>query len=306
VILGALILVTGIALVVWSAERFTDGAVGAARAFAVSGFWIGVVVSGFEPENLATGIAAAAGGLPQVALGTVIGSAVFMLTAALGVAVILVPMDVTVPRAGALAMLVALIPFAVVLADGTANRAEGGLLVLIALGLLAWLYRQLPAFQAAPEDDGAPSSRRALALLTVGLVGTVVGAELVVDGVRRLVASTVLSETFLGMVVVGLGESVEETARMIAPARRGHADIALGNVVGTLIVLVLFNLGTIALVRPLVAHPMVLVFHAPYLGACAVAVAAALLWMRRLGRPVGVALVGAYVVYLAVNLAYAM
>jgi cation:H+ antiporter len=91
---------------------------------------------------------------------------------------------------------------------------------------------------------------------------------------------------------------------MVAPARRGHADIALGNVVGTLIVLVLFNLGVIALVRPLAAHPLVLVFHAPYLAACAVAVAAALLWMRRLGRPVGAALVGAYVVYLAVNLAY--
>lgn len=102
--LGAFLFVAGIVLVLWGAERFTDGAVRTALAFGVSPFLIGALVSGFEPENLVTGIAAAVGGLHQVALGTVIGAAVFMLTAGVGVALLLVPMEVNIPRAGPAAM----------------------------------------------------------------------------------------------------------------------------------------------------------------------------------------------------------
>ena len=118
----------------------------------------------------------------------------------------------------------------------------------------------------------------------------VAGAEFLVRGARMLLSVTGLSETFLGMTVVALGESVEETARMVAPARRGHPDLALGNVVGTLIVLILFNLGVIALVRPLTADPFVLRFHVPYLLACAGIVAGAFLFARRLARPLGILL----------------
>jgi cation:H+ antiporter len=106
------------------------------------------------------------------------------------------------------------------------------------------------------------------------------------------------------MVVIGMGESVEETARMVAPARRGHPELAWGNVVGTLVILLGLNLGLIALIRPLVADPLVLRFHAPFLIACAVIVAIALLSARRLGRGMGTLLIGLYAVYLVVNLAY--
>src|SRR5205085_9542620 len=99
-VLGAILVVAGIALVLWGADRFTDGAIGVARAFALNPFYVGIVASGFEPENLVTGLAANVAGLPQVALGTVIGAAVFMLTAGLGLALLLVPMEVTIPRAG--------------------------------------------------------------------------------------------------------------------------------------------------------------------------------------------------------------
>jgi len=64
------------------------------------------------------------------------------------------------------------------------------------------------------------------------------------------------------MTVVALGESLEETARMVVPPRRGHPEIAWGNVVGTVIVLLALNLGLIALARPLTADPLVLRLHA--------------------------------------------
>lgn len=307
-LLHAVLLVAGIALVVWGAERFTDGALGAARRLRVSAFWIGAVVSGFEPENLVTGLAAAIGGLPQIALGTVIGSAIFMLTAGLGLALLIVPMPVRIPRAGPVAMLASLAACAVGMADGRVERAEGIVLAAAAVGLMVWLWRRSAVFHAGPDDDdqdgGAPSPARTIAMLALGFVAIVAGAELLVGGARGLLATTGLSQTFLGMVVVGLGESLEETARMVAPARRGHPELALGNVVGTLVVLLLFNLGVIALVRPLEADPLILRFHVPYLGACAVVVAGALLVARRLGRGAGAVLVAAYVAYLVLNVRY--
>jgi cation:H+ antiporter len=99
---------------------------------------VGAIVSGFEPENLVTGGAAALGGLPQVALGTVIGAAIFMLTAGLGTALLLVPMEVNIPRAGGLAMLLCLVPFALTLwTSGTVNRPEGALMLGLYLLYLA-------------------------------------------------------------------------------------------------------------------------------------------------------------------------
>jgi cation:H+ antiporter len=307
-LLGVVLLVAGMAFVLWGAERFTDGAIRTAIRFALSPFYVGAIVSGFEPENLITGAAAALGGLPQVALGTVIGAAIFMLTAGLGMALLLVPMPVNIPRAGGVAMLLCLVPFALVLWTGaTVSRSEGALLVVVAGGLMAWLYTRSPAFlHGAPAGELAalPSWSRTLGLLVFGLVVMVIGAELVVQGAKMVLSAFPISEIFLGMTVVALGESLEETARMVAPARRGHPELAWGNVVGTIVIFLALNLGVIALIRPLTADPLVLQFHAPYLLGCTFLVAVALLWAKRLGRVMGALLVGLYLLYLAINLRY--
>jgi cation:H+ antiporter len=305
-LISLVLLVAGMALVLWGAEKFTDGAVRTATRFGLSTFYIGAAVSGFEPENLVTGGAAAIGNLPQIALGTVVGSAVFMLTTGLGVALMLVPMEVRIPRAGAVAMIVSLLSFAIFIwPDGDVSRVEGVLLLLVAAGLMVWLYRASPVFKRQHEEDDTKGSSgiKVIALLALGTGVMVAGAELVVQGVRGLLTSVMLSETFLGMAVVGMGESLEEAARMVTPARRGHPELAWGNVVGTIVVLLTFNLGVIALLRPVTADPFVLRFHVPYLALCTLIVATVLLAGRKVGRRTGAAFVVLYVVYLAVNLA---
>jgi cation:H+ antiporter len=302
-LIGLLALVIGLALVVWGAERFTEGAIQVAARLAVSTFLVGAVVSGFEPENLASGAAAAFGGLPQIALGTVIGSTIFLLTAALGLALLIAPMAVRIPREGPIAMMLSLVLFALVLwNDGAVSRVEGALLAVAALGLMFWLYRRSPVFHGDAEDGRPASGLKITRLLLVGAAVMVVGAELLVHGARTLLTVAGLSETFLGMVVVGMGESLEEAARMTAPARRGHPELAWGNVVGTTVVLLTFNLGVLALIRPLVADPLVLRVHAPYLVACTLLVAGALLVLPRLGRGAGVVLVVLFAGYLGLNL----
>jgi cation:H+ antiporter len=280
-----------------------------ATRFGLSTFYVGAIVSGFEPENLITGVTASAEHLPQIALGTVIGSAIFMLAGGLGVALMLVPMEVRIPREGGLAMLASMVPFSIAIwNDGTVSRGEGAVLTVVAIGLMAWLYRRSPVFlEIKSLDEGAARRRsgvRALMLLVAGVAVMLLGAELVVHGVRALLSAVRLSETFLGMTVVGMGESLEETARMVVPARQGHPDLAWGNVVGTIVILVGFNLGVIALVRPLAADPLVLRLHAPYLIACTVLVASALLRARKLGRSMGLLLIGLYLAYLVINIAF--
>jgi cation:H+ antiporter len=303
-LVGAVLLVIGIALVLWGADQFTDGAVGVARGLAWSTFWIGVVLAGFEPENLVTGIVAALDGLHQIALGTVVGSAVFMLTAAFGLTLLLVRIDIRIPRAGPLAMVASAVAFIIVMRDGRVGRIEAAGLVVLAVVVVIALYRASPVFRPPAGDeerDGGRSLARDAAVLVLGMVAMVAGAEIAMGGVRLLLSSVAVSETFLGMAVIGLGESLEETARMVTPARRGHPELALGNVVGTVLALLLVNLGLIALVRPLAADPVVLSFHVPYLAGCVTAVAAALLLARRLGRVAGSVLLSGYAVYLIVN-----
>jgi cation:H+ antiporter len=306
-LLGLLLLVGGIALIIWGAEWFTEGAIKTATVMTITPFYVGIVVSGFEPENLAGGLTAVLSGFLQIALGTVIGSAIFVLTAALGISLLIVPMEIRIPKVGAWAMLMSAGAFSLAIWDGDVTRFEGGALVVVAVGLLIWLYRSSPVFlkaEGADDDDptsAAPSRIKALALLAGGVAVLIVGAECLVRGVGALVNAVRLSETFLGMAVVGMGESLEETARMVPAARRGHPELAWGNVVGTVVILLGINLGIIALVRPLVVDELVVRFHVPYLVGCTILVATALLLSRKLGRPMGLLLMGLYLLYLAIN-----
>ena len=206
--------------------------------------------------------------------------------------------------------MVSLALFAGALWNGTVSRTEGAVLALAAIGLMVWLYRRSSVFQrAADEEDdetdaGRGSRVKAVSLLVAGVAVMLLGAELMVHGVRALLSAVRLSETFLGMAVVGMGESLEETARMVAPARRGHPELAWGNVVGTVVILLAFNLGLVAMIRPLTADPLVLRLHAPYLAGCILVVALALVWAQRLGRPMGALLLALYAFYLVLNVSH--
>jgi len=110
-----LVFLLGVGLILWSAERLTDSVIAVAASFTLSAFFVGPLVSGFEPENLVTSLIANFRGLPQIALGTVVGAAIFMILGGFGAALLIVPMEVKIPRAGVLAMLASLVPLGWVL-----------------------------------------------------------------------------------------------------------------------------------------------------------------------------------------------
>jgi cation:H+ antiporter len=303
VLSAAASVLAGLVLLSWAADRFTAGVIRVAPALNVTAFYLAAVLAGFEPEDLASGLAASAHGLSQIAFSTAIGGTVFMLTAGLGVALLVAPMDVRVPVQGSVAVGVTLVAFAVVLwNDGTISRLEGGFLVALSIGLMVWLYRHSLVEHAR---DGRQSARKSdawnVASLVVALAVLIAGAELIAEGAEALVKQSSFSETFVGMAVVSFAQSLEETARMVPPARRGHSELAWGNVVGTVVVLLAFNLGVIALFRPLTAAPVILQFYGPLMILCTAAVLLMMVVARRVGRAMGLLLVGFFVVYAAVT-----
>ncbi len=299
-----LVLAVGLALVLIAAEKVVAGAAGTARGFGVSAFAVGVVFLGFDPENLAVGAAGGHEGVPGIALGTILGSAMVAIALALGVTALIAPLELGRRSKWVLTMPVAAVAlFGVLCLDGRLSRLDGGLLVagyVAALGCVAFLGRRgvtLEPAEAGEIEEGESLGRwRAVGLLLLALLALVAGSELIVHASTTLLGRFGLSATVYGMTVLALLVSVEEIARELPAALRGRPDVTLGNVVGSVFAFFLLNAGVIALVRPVPVEARILTFHLP-LAAVTTLVVTGLAGAGRVGRGAGAALVGLYLVF---------
>jgi cation:H+ antiporter len=294
-----LTLAGGIALVVFGAELFFDGVLAVASRLGVSAFVLTAVVSGFELENLAAGIAANARGLSGAAAGTFLGGTTFLALGVAGLAAVVAPIRARLPL-GALAWTVASpLPLVAFAADGSLSRVEGGALVFwfaVALTGLARSGRSLLA--------GEPTKHsRPLLRLAAGLGLLTVGGDLLGRGLRDVVARFDVSGTLLGNTVVAASVEGEEVARVIVPARRARGDVALANVLGTIVHFVGLNAGVIALVKPLRLDADSLHLHLPAAAASPAVVCSFVAIRGGLGRAEGVVLVALYIAYVAAAVA---
>jgi cation:H+ antiporter len=143
--------------------------------------------------------------------------------------------------------------------------------------------------------------RKRFILLRVlfGLALLTAAGEMLGEGLRRVVSRFGVSETLLGNTAIAASVEAEEVARVALPAQRGRGDIALGNVVGTIVHFIAFNAGVIALVRPLDLDSASRWLHLPVAVASPVFLAFLLAWRGGLGRAAGALLVSLYVAYVA-------
>lgn len=312
---GVALLLAGVAFVasVWlmveGAEKLTEGFLRISITFGVSTFLLGYVLSGIDLENLAVGIVGAVGDMPSVALGTVIGSATFLLTFAVGATAVLVPLRTDTPRRLLLLTLLSPLPFALLAFDGTLSRLDGALLFVASLVLIGYVVhtaRTHPLMKPNEHKVGKalrPRPRWWGPLLIVGAtIAIVIGAELFQWSVKELLAILGWQAGWFGMIVVAAAVSFEEVPRMLAPARHGHAEISVGNILGTVAFFVLFNVGLIAMIHPLVIDPAILGFYWPAM-MIALAVVIIFLWRGRIARPEGLGLLALYLIYVGFALA---
>lgn len=301
-LVAALLVAVGLALVLAFAGRLVRGVVGTSAGFGISAFLISVVFVGFDPENLAVGAAGAWEDVAGIALGSIIGAAMVALALAFGITALLAPMtfeDVAKPVLVVPIAAVAL--FGGVALDGTVGRVDGIVLLggyALAVGYLLWLGRRGVDIESAtkPRRPNGDSRWRAAGLMLLSLVAIVAGSELVITGSETIIERFGLTDTFYGMAILALLVSIEEVARELPAARRGHPEITFGNVVGSTLAFFLFNGGIIALVRPIELTAPILRFYLP-VAAVTVVVIAIFMWRKAMPRWAGAVLVVLYAIF---------
>jgi cation:H+ antiporter len=302
--------VVGAIVAIWATERLLEGLVGLARLTALSTFAIGAVLSGLEAENIAVGVAAALGGGATgapIALGTVFGGATFLICVALGLGGILYPMRVRLPASFLVVMAATPVLAGLAIAGGTTSRLAG-LMLLAGFGL-AMTYLVLAsrghAFMESEEvreaSEEKPEWRKALGLTAIGLVAIAIGGELVATGAQRVIGGLGVPALLMGMVITPAAIELEEVIRQAVPTREGHPEVSAGNLVGTLLYFLLFNLGLIALVAPVAVDPSIQTLDWPFLVA-ATWLATLFLARGQVGRPEGATLLAAYALYVGLHL----
>jgi cation:H+ antiporter len=284
----------GVALVVAGADAFVDGLLGVGERLRVSPFVLVVLLSGFELENLAAGIAANAKDLPGAAAGTVFGGVTFLALGVAGIGALIAPIRATLPRGFLLWTVAAPLPTLLLSLDGELSRLDGAVLLVwfaIALVGVARAGREV-LYADAPEKQRFSVLRLlgGLAVLTVG--GTLMGGSL-----RSTVDRLGVSDTLLGNTAIAASVEAEEVGRVAVPTKRGKPELALGNIAGTIVHFIAFNAGVIALVKPLSLDSATLDLHLP-VAVGSTALLCGLIGLRgRIGRLDGAILVVLYAAY---------
>ena len=297
--LSLLVLAAGIVLVVAGAELFFDGLLATASRLGVSAFVLTVVVSGFELENLAAGIATDVRGFPNAAAGTFLGGTTFLALGVAGIAAALRPLTRPLPRRTLAWAAAAPMPLLALGLDGRLSRLDGGILV-------AWFAVALYGIArsgAVADDEPRRPRRFAIARMLVGLAVLSAAGELVGEGLRRVVVHLGISDTLLGNTAIAASVEAEEIGRVAVPAREGRGDISLGNVVGTIAHFAAFNAGVIALVRPLDLDRASRYLHLPVAAGSTILLALLIDRGRGLGRRAGLFLLAMYGCYVAAAIA---
>ena len=237
--------IAGLALLIWSADKFVEGAAALARLLGVSIMIIGITIVGFgtSAPEIVVSIIAVMEGTPDIAIGNALGSNIANIGLILGVTAMLVP----IPVAGRLfkteypLLLLATAVLAWALYNGSLGLVEGSLLFGLLIASLYWLvrqHRQHPAEYAAEESESEELVHEmqmpaAIGWILLGLVLLVSSSKLLVWGASGIATALGVSELIIGLTVIALGTSLPELAASIASLKKGTPDLAIGNVIGS-------------------------------------------------------------------------
>ncbi len=300
-----LLLALGFVLLVKGADWFVEGASGIADKFGIPQLVIGltIVAMGTSAPEAAVSITAALKGNADITVGNVVGSNILNIFIILGIASIITSIAVakTTIRYEIPIMLGAtllLLGFGAM--GGTINLWEGILLWVCFIGYLIYMFVMMKKgeMQAEKIEHNNAPIWKLLLMAVIGLGLVVWGSDVTVDAATELAKMFGMSERFIGLTIVALGTSLPELFTSVIAARKGKADIAIGNIVGSNVFNILFVVGTSALIVPVV-------FASSFAIDCLVAVAAGVvLWLctfrsKKLTRIGGIFMLVCYAAYFA-------
>ena len=253
-ILQILILIAGLVLVVWGADRLVDGASAIARRFGLSEFVIGLTIVGMgtsAPEMVVSFIGAIQGNA-DISIGNVIGSNIFNTLLILGLTALLLPMAVTpdnrkkdVP----MNILITLLLVGLGL-DGALSRWDGAILLAV-FALYMWHSFRNGSEEASEEDAAQEPVWKSVLFILLGLASLIFGGNFFVDSATDIAHALGVSDKFIAITILAGGTSLPELATCVAAAVKKKGQLALGNIIGSNIFNILLILGGSALIHPL-------------------------------------------------------
>ena len=301
IIVSMLMLALGFFMLVKGADWFVEGASAIADRFGIPQLIIGltIVAMGTSAPEAAVSITAALKGSADITIGNIVGSNILNILIILGISSIIVPLAVSRP------VLRREMPFMTAVTvllfwmgvDGKIGFLDGLVLSLIFLFYLGWLF--FTARKSGEVDMAAvekPSLWKSVLGTGAGLVLIIAGSHAAVDGASHMAEILGMSERFIGLTIVALGTSLPELVTSVSAAKKGNADIAIGNIVGSNIFNILFVVGISALITPV---PFSVGFYIDIVTAVSACILLLCLCVQhqRLNRMGGIVLVSAYLIY---------
>ena len=274
--LAVIAVLIGLAILVWSADIFIDGATTLANSLGVPSFLIGVVILGLgtSAPEMVVSVLAALEGSPELALGNAYGSNIMNIALVLGTTALisLIIIHKSIVKRDLPLLLVITILAAWQLRDGQLSQSDG---IILLLGLAAVLIFQIVMnLRSTRQEDKKIASKnnehnenkdrqsarifRGLASLIIGMSILILSSRAIVWGAVELVNFWGLSELIIGLTVVAVGTSLPELVASLSAARKGEHDMALGNIIGSNIFNTLGVVGLAALIAPISADPIIL------------------------------------------------
>lgn len=260
-----LLLLIGFVILVKGADYLVDGAATVAKSFNMSDLMIGmtVVALGTSAPELVVNLIASFKGAQEMAVGNVLGSNTANVLLALGAAAVITSLKITPTlKKFELPVSMMVVPLLLVLlylntdSVWVLERWHGFLMVGVFSGFMFWSYKRSQSGEAEPiDEDEIPETmpmNKAVIYIVIGLAGLGLGGQFIVDSAKGIALAFGMSEALIGLTIVAIGTSLPEVAASIAAARKGNADMAVGNVVGSNIFNVLWVLGFSSIVRPIV------------------------------------------------------
>ena len=256
-------IIAGFAILVWSADKFVDGASATAKHLGMPSLLIGILIVGFgtsAPEMVVSAIAAMEGN-PGLALGNAIGSNIVNIALILGITALIAPITVNskiVKKEIPLLLLIVLV-IGYLLFDNTLTLLEGiillfGFFALVGWSIFAAIKGKGDALELEMEDELIEqdmSLKTGIIWLVIGLILLIASSRLLVWGAVGVATEFGVSDLIIGLTIVALGTSLPELAASIIAARKGEHDIAIGNVVGSNMFNILAVIGIAVVIAPM-------------------------------------------------------
>lgn len=285
-LLNALWIVVGVVLVLWGADRLTEGAVAVAERLRVPQIVIGltIVALGTSMPELCVSVVSALKGTPDLAVGNVVGSNIFNALLIVGVAALVAPMTIlrsTVFKDVPCALVASVVLLMMCQNDWVITRLDGAILFVFSLVFMQLTIKGATSAQPAPlavqaqaaekdqpqgaeknqtqgaEENEASAGKRPMKgwlaglWMVVGLAALIGGSNLFVGGATEVARALSVSDAVIGLTIVAGGTSLPELATSVVAAKKGNSGIAIGNVLGSNVLNILFILGLTGMISPM-------------------------------------------------------